>query len=73
MADVDFGNVALFYSAADTLVDDASYDGKNTQQDQTRRTIDCLRQYFKKQSPMSSVAFKKVVEQTAPAIDDFFS
>jgi len=74
MSEIYFGNVALFYSASDTLVDNASYDGKNVQQDQTRFSIMCLRKYFKEHCPgaPASTRSKTVLESNTPSVDDFF-
>lgn len=73
MSDVNFGNIAIFFSASDTLEPDASYDGRNAQQDQTRHSIACLRQYFKDHCPIKPIAKSKMVaENSAPLVDDFF-
>lgn len=73
MIEIDFGNVALFYSASDTLEPDASYDGKNERQDQTKFSIACLRNYFKEHSVAPTLS-KRIIsnESAAPSVDEFF-
>lgn len=45
MRELRFGSVAQFYSADETLIPNASYRG-DANQDQTRHSIGCLRNYF---------------------------
>ena len=45
MREINFGNVATFYSADETLVPDANY-RVNKNHAQTRHTLDCLMEYF---------------------------
>lgn len=73
MSEINFGNVALFYSAGDTLEPDASFDGKNERQDQTRFTVACLKNYFKEHS-VAPARPKRVIssESAAPSVDEFF-
>jgi Trm5-related predicted tRNA methylase len=74
MEELRFGYVADFYTAAETLVDDASYDGRNALQDQTRASIRCIRQYFNDHQ-IAAVPEKReaTIDSSVPSIDDFFS
>lgn len=75
MRDIDFGNIAVFFSAIDTLEPDASYDGKNARQDQTRQAIASLRVYFKEYCSTTPSVVKRgvVVESNASSVDEFFN
>lgn len=75
MADIYFGNVATFYSSDEIPVEDASYDGKNTRQEQTRFTILCLREYFREHGvkQKKTPEAKSVANGNAEFVDEFFS
>jgi hypothetical protein len=73
MSDIDFGNVALFFSAEDTLLEDASYGGINEQQRQTIDTISSLRGYFSKSYGKANKIYLAPKEElSAPTVDQFF-
>jgi hypothetical protein len=74
MDELRFGCIADFYTADETLVDDASYDGKNALQDQTRASIRCIRQYFNEHQTTAVLARRgATIDNSMPSIDDFFS
>jgi hypothetical protein len=74
MDELRFGCIADFYTAAETLVDDASYDGRNALQDQTRASIRRIRQYFNDHQT-AAVPEKRgaIIDSSMPSVDDFFS
>ncbi|MNU01499.1 hypothetical protein D3C72_2449250 [compost metagenome] len=72
MSEIYFGSVALFYSAGDTLEPDASYDGKNARQEQTKRSIACLRNYFKEHSVAPTLSKRTSIESAGSSVDKFF-
>lgn len=73
MNEINFGNVAKFYSGGDTIESDASFDGKNERQGQVRFTVACLQSHFKKHS-VAPARSKRVIssESAAPSVDEFF-
>lgn len=74
MSDIDFGNVAFPYSVIEVLQDDASYDGRNAPQDQTRESIRCIRQYFCDHQTTAISARRGVtIDSSMTPVDDFFS
>lgn len=46
MSDINFGSVADFYFAHETLLDQASYRGKTQQQYETMHTLKEIKAYF---------------------------